>query len=84
MLNPLLMMIVMSMVFSYMFKRSIDNFPLYYLTGSLFWNLFSDGTSHAMSALVDNKSLSSPSGVSSGICVFSGLHSSSEPEVVYR
>lgn len=56
-LNPLLMMIVMSMVFSYMFKRSIDNFPLYYLTGSLFWNLFSDGTSHAMSALVDNKSL---------------------------
>jgi len=56
-LNPLLMMIVMSMVFSYMFKRSIDNFPLYYLTGSLFWNLFSDGTSHVMSVLVDNKSL---------------------------
>lgn len=56
-LNPLLMMIVMSMVFSYMFKRSIDNFPLYYLTGSLFWNLFSEGTNHAMSALVDNKSL---------------------------
>lgn len=56
-LNPLLMMIVMSMVFSYMFKRSIDNFPLYYLTGSLFWELFSNGTNQAMSALVDNKSL---------------------------
>ena len=56
-LNPLLMMIVMTMVFSYMFKRSIDNFPLYYLTGSLFWNLFSEGTSHSMSALADNKTL---------------------------
>ncbi len=56
-LNPLLMMIVMTMVFSYMFKRSIENFPLYYLTGSLFWNLFSEGTEHSMSALVDNKSL---------------------------
>ena len=56
-LNPLLMMSVMTMVFSYMFKRSIDNFPLYYLTGSLFWNLFSEGTEHSMSALVDNKSL---------------------------
>lgn len=56
-LNPLLMMIVMTMVFSYMFKRSIDKFPLYYLTGSLFWNLFSDGTSHSMSALADNKTL---------------------------
>lgn len=56
-LNPLLMMIVMSMVFSYMFKRSIENFPLYYLTGSIFWSLFSDGTNHAMSALVDNKTL---------------------------
>lgn len=56
-LNPLLMMIVMTMVFSYMFKRSIDNFPLYYLTGSLFWNLFSEGTNHSMSALVDNKTL---------------------------
>ena len=56
-LNPLLMMIVMSMIFSYMFKRSIDNFPLYYLTGSLLWGLFSTGTSSAMSALVDNKTL---------------------------
>ncbi len=56
-LNPLLLMVVMTMVFSYMFKRSIENFPLYYLTGSLFWNLFSEGTNHAMSALVDNKAL---------------------------
>lgn len=56
-LNPLLTMIVMSLIFSYMFKRTIENFPLYYLTGNLFWGLFSQGTNSAMTALVDNKNL---------------------------
>ena len=57
MLNPLLMMITMTLIFSYMFKRSIDNFPLYYLSGSLIWGLFSGITNHSMSALIDNKGL---------------------------
>lgn len=56
-LNPLMTMAVMSMVFSTMFRRSIENFPIYYLTGSIFWTLFSTATDSAMSALVDNKSL---------------------------
>lgn len=56
-LNPLLMACVMTLVFSYMFKRSIENFPLYYMTGNLFWTLFSEGTDHSMSALADNKGL---------------------------
>ncbi len=56
-LNPLLTMIVMTMIFSYMFRRSIVNYPLYYLTGSTFWTLFSTSTNTAMSALVDNRTL---------------------------
>lgn len=56
-LNPLLTMVVMSLIFSTMFKRNIDNFPMYYLTGSLFWTLFSGATNSAMTALVDNKTL---------------------------
>lgn len=56
-LNPLLMMIVMSLIFSTMFRRSIENFPIYYLTGSIFWNLYSGATNSAMTALVDNKML---------------------------
>lgn len=56
-LNPLLMTGVMTLVFSYMFKRSIENFPLYYFSGSLFWGLFNEGTTHAMTALADNKGL---------------------------
>ena len=40
-LNPLLYMVVMSLIFSTMFRRSIENFPIYFLTGQIFWNLFS-------------------------------------------
>lgn len=56
-LNPLLTMMVMSLIFSYMFKHSIDNYPIYYLTGNVLWGLFSTGTNSAMTALVDNKNL---------------------------
>lgn len=56
-LNPLLTMAVMSMIFSTMFKRSIENFPIYYLTGTILWGLFSSATNSAMTALVDNKNL---------------------------
>lgn len=56
-LNPLLTMIVMSLIFSTMFKRSIDNFQIYYLTGSILWTLFSTVTNTCMNALVDNRTL---------------------------
>lgn len=56
-LNPLLTMAVMSMIFSTIFKRTIVNFPIYYLTGSIIWSFFSTSTESAMTALVDNKNL---------------------------
>lgn len=56
-LNPLMSMAVLSMIFSTIFRRSIENFPIYYLTGSILWSLFSEATNSAMTALVDNKSL---------------------------
>lgn len=56
-LNPLLTMAVMSMIFSTIFKRSIENFPIYYLTGTILWGFFSQATTAAMTGLVDNKSL---------------------------
>ncbi len=56
-LNPLLTMIVMTVVFSYMFRRSIQNYPIYYLSGQLFWTLFSTASNSSMSALVDNRTL---------------------------
>ena len=56
-LNPLMTMAVMSMIFSTIFKRSIENYPIYYLTGTIFWQLFSGATNSAMTALVDNRTL---------------------------
>jgi len=56
-LNPLLMMIVLSVVFSNLFKFDIDNFPLYLLSGQVIFNFFNDATTNAMSAIVGNAAL---------------------------
>lgn len=56
-LNPLLMMIVLSIVFSNLFKFDIENFPLYLLSGQVIFNFFNDATSNAMSAIIGNAAL---------------------------
>lgn len=56
-LNPLLSMTVLSLIFSQLFKRSIENFPIYYLTGYILWQMFTGATNAAMTTLVDNKNM---------------------------
>lgn len=56
-LNPLLMMIVLSVVFSNLFKFDIENFPLYLLSGQIIFNFYNDATSTAMSAIIGNAAL---------------------------
>lgn len=56
-LNPLLSMAVLSLIFSQMFRRSIENYPIYYLTGYLLWQAFTGTTNAAMTTLSDNRSL---------------------------
>lgn len=56
-LNPLLMMIVLSIVFSNLFKFDVENFPLYLLSGQVIFNYFSSSTTSSMSAITDNASL---------------------------
>lgn len=56
-LNPLLMMIVLSIVFSNLFKFDVENFPLYLLSGQVVFNYFSAATTSSMSAITDNASL---------------------------
>ena len=41
-LNPLLMMIVLSVVFSNLFKFDVENFPLFILSGQVIFNFFSE------------------------------------------
>lgn len=56
-LNPLLSMAVLSLIFSQLFRRSIENYPIYYLTGYILWQTFTGATNAAMTTLVDNKAL---------------------------
>ena len=56
-LNPLLMMIVLSVVFSNLFRFDVENFPLYLLSGQIIFNFYNDATSTAMSAIVGNAAL---------------------------
>lgn len=56
-LNPLCMMIVLSVVFSNLFKFDVENFPLYLLSGQVVFTFFSDSTTSSMSAIINNASL---------------------------
>ncbi len=56
-LHPLLYMLVMTFIFSSMFQSSIEHFALYYLTGYLIWDLFSQITGQVMTVLTDNRAL---------------------------
>lgn len=53
-LNPLLMMLVMTTIFSTLFKIDIENFPVYYLTGFVIFSFFSEATNSAMVSIVSS------------------------------
>ncbi|MDD4698732.1 MAG: ABC transporter permease [Oscillospiraceae bacterium] len=55
-LNPLLMMMVITAVFSSIFKV-VENFPIYYLTGSLIFNFFGEATNGALTSILGNSPL---------------------------
>lgn len=52
-LNPLLNMIVLSIVFSQIF-RAVDNYKMYLLSGLTLFNFFSEATTTACSSIVGN------------------------------
>jgi ABC-type polysaccharide/polyol phosphate export permease len=56
-LNPLCTMIVLSIVFSNLFKSDIENFPLYIMAGQVVFNFYSEATSNSMNAIIGNSSL---------------------------
>lgn len=56
-LQPLFMMLVLTVVFSSLFKSDIPHFAVYVLTGRIIWDLFSQSTTSAMTSIVDNASL---------------------------
>ena len=56
-MNPLFVMIVLTIVFSKIFSRKITNFPVYLLIGRTFFDFLSEATRQGMSSVVSNASL---------------------------
>lgn len=56
-LNPLLIMIIMTIVFSRMFRQSIENYPIYFFTGRMMYVFVTTGAGAVMKSLVGNAAL---------------------------
>lgn len=56
-LNPLIEMALLTAIFSAVFAKSIDNFPVYFLTGRIVVNFFNSGTKIAMNSIKVNRSI---------------------------
>ncbi len=52
MLNPFLTMVVLTVVFSQVFKFTTENYPVYVLSGIMAWNFFAGTTTSAMGEMV--------------------------------
>lgn len=57
MLQPLFMMLVFQVAFSTVFRYDIDNYPVYVLSGLLFWNFFAQSIVASMNSLRANARL---------------------------
>ena len=75
MLNPLLTMIVLTLVFSQLFKFSVENYPVYVLSGLVMWNFFSFSTGTAMGEMLWSGSLLSRIYVPKSVFTFSAIGS---------
>ena len=51
-LNPLLHMAVLTVAFSAVFKGAVASYPVYVLTGIIWWSFFTQTTNYAMSSVV--------------------------------
>jgi lipopolysaccharide transport system permease protein len=56
-LNPLLTLIVMTLVFMHMFRFQIENFPVYLITGQLLFSFMQMSTGRALGSILENASL---------------------------
>lgn len=56
-LHPLMMMVVLTLVFSNLFKSDIPYFPVYVLSGRIIWDMYSQSTMQSMSSIVGNAGL---------------------------
>lgn len=56
-LKPLLIMIVLTIIFSKLFGKTIDNYPVYLLSGKIIFDFFTAATNLSMRTLKSNKQI---------------------------
>lgn len=56
-LNPLLMMVVLTAVFSYMFRFNIEHYPLYLILGQTLFTVMQGGTTEGMQSILTSSSM---------------------------
>lgn len=56
-LKPLLIMVILTIVFSTLFKGSVDNYPVYLLAGRCIYDFFSGSIGLSMNAISNNKNI---------------------------
>jgi len=56
-LNPLLTMMVISFVFSYLFRFRVENYPVYLLSGRIIFGFFDESTTQSMNSVIGNASI---------------------------
>lgn len=56
-LNPLLIMLVMVLVFSNIFRFDVVNYPVYLIIGQTIYNYMNNSTTHAIYSITDNGAL---------------------------
>lgn len=75
-LNPLLVMLVMTAIFTRVFRFEIENYPVYLLSGQLLFNFFSEATNSALTSITGNAALLKKTYVPKYIFTFSKVTSS--------
>jgi lipopolysaccharide transport system permease protein len=75
-LNPLMIMCIMVLVLSMMFRFSIDNYPVYLIIGQTLFNSVSEATTQAMFSITGNAPLLKKTYVPKYIFAFSKVTSS--------
>lgn len=56
-LNPLLIMIVFTAIFSMLFGRQIENYPVYFLSGRVIYDFYNTGTKGGMKSIKGNAAI---------------------------
>ena len=56
-INPILYMMVLTLVFSRLFRSDIENYSVYLLTGNILFTFFNEASTNALHSVVDNGNL---------------------------